>query len=903
MTNFHINFAYPWLFLLLIPALFLTLFPYFRLNKKYRRNRNRIISIVLHTVIMVLCVTVLVGTNITYDTPNSDTEIMLLVDASYSNADAQDAKNDYVKAVIDGNEDRYKIGVVTFGFGECYAAPLDTNGKKVYEQYMASLGDPNSLPDDTATDMASALEFAKSKFTSPETAKIILISDGAQTDGNAANAIRSIAADGVQVDTVLFNSEHGDEVAVVDVEIPDRNISVGDEFELGVTLKSSYFGKAKVTLFDNDAPVAEVEDVNFEKGTVSINIKHSYTLPGMHELKFVVENSKDTLNENNSFISYMFLQSFDKILIIESSDEGDTLDEILTTDYEYNVTRVTASDSEHMPATVDGLREYDQVILANIAVSDLPAGFTPILYDYVANYGGGLFTVGGANADGTPHAYDRDDLNGSEDGRLLHQMLPVQAIEYTPPIATVIIIDYSGSMSAIDSSTQKSFLELAKEGAKACLYALSDRDFCGVVALASDFSIEEALRPVTERRKIESAIDNISGNGGGTNYSSSLQRASDALAACKDVERRHIILVTDGQPGDPKEQYTGIIKSAFDKGITTSIFCVNGGPSQDIIDAATVGGGIAPNITDMSQLSMEMREDLKMEQIEGATQETFVPTIKTHTSVVTGVSQAVMPSLDGFFGTKAKPSAEVTLMGKYVPIYAQWRLGNGHVGSFMCDLNGVWSSDFVSAEAGKTIINNIVKGLFPTKDIRPKDIDAELKEDNYTTQVNVFTKMEEGQSLEATVTGPATESGEANVQTVTVGATEGYSRLLFTLKDPGLHEIKLRKLDKDGAEISSYTTYKAFSYSKEYNIFLTPEDAEKFMTELAGLGKGGLITEAEEVFRDVDETVHHEFDPRLPFIIIALILFLLDIAVRKFQFKWPHELIRDYRERREHNKK
>ena len=31
--------------------------------------------------------------------------------------------------------------------------------------------------------------------------------------------------------------------------------------------------------------------------------------------------------------------------------------------------------------------------------------------------------------------------------------------------------------------------------------------------------------------------------------------------------------------------------------------------------------------------------------------------------------------------------------------------------------------------------------------------------------------------------------------------------------------------------------------------------------------------------------------------ILALILFLADVAVRKFKFKWPHELIRAHREK------
>ena len=42
--------------------------------------------------------------------------------------------------------------------------------------------------------------------------------------------------------------------------------------------------------------------------------------------------------------------------------------------------------------------------------------------------------------------------------------------------------------------------------------------------------------------------------------------------------------------------------------------------------------------------------------------------------------------------------------------------GKGMVGSFMCDLNGVWSSDFLSEDgSGKTFILNVVSALMPTE--------------------------------------------------------------------------------------------------------------------------------------------------------------------------------------------
>ena len=36
--------------------------------------------------------------------------------------------------------------------------------------------------------------------------------------------------------------------------------------------------------------------------------------------------------------------------------------------------------------------------------------------------------------------------------------------------------------------------------------------------------------------------------------------------------------------------------------------------------------------------------------------------------------------------------------------------------------------------------------------------------------------------------------------------------------------------------------------------------------------------------------------------ILAIVCFLIDIAVRKFKFKWPHEIIREMKQKKEEQK-
>ena len=102
-----------------------------------------------------------------------------------------------------GSENTAQIGVVTFGYGEpVYAAPLTDDPQNVYLNYLNA-----DLPDGTATDLATALEYTSGLFKNPEVAKIVVISDGMETDGKCANVVRELAARGIEVNAVYFPGE------------------------------------------------------------------------------------------------------------------------------------------------------------------------------------------------------------------------------------------------------------------------------------------------------------------------------------------------------------------------------------------------------------------------------------------------------------------------------------------------------------------------------------------------------------------------------------------------------------------------------------------------------------------------------------------------------------------------
>ncbi len=926
MHHFRLQFAYPWapwLFFLLVPALAVMLFLYFRQNKRYRRTRNRVISMVLHMLVMTLSVTVLTGLVFVYDVVNLNNEVLLLVDLSDTEQGAEEVRDAFLGDVIrDCGYDGFKVGIVTFGFTQEYAVPFTYDTDKVLETYHAA-----PLPDTTATDIAAALTFSRGLFENPETSKIVLITDGMETDEDANTVIRSIAAQGTKVDCVRLPSAlEGDTARVTGMTFPDYHLEVGDPCRIAVSVTSDRAQNATVDLYDNGEKVATSGVQSLAVGTQAVYFDVTFEEGGLHEMSARISAPEDGFDANDNFTSYYYIEVFNKVLVLEEFEgNSEELEALLREDgADYEVTKLNfETDSDKIPKSLDALRAYDQVILNNVAQADLPAGFEDLLFEYVYDCGGGLFTLGGREEDGlVAHAYNRQDLLGTR----LQQMLPVQAIDYTPPVGVIIIIDISSSMdNEFGGLTKRKW---ATEGAYECLGALTDRDYCGIMTLDTNYAKILSPTPCTQLDVIRDAIYEVADlDGGMTQYADAIDSAGQELVTLKNVDRRHVILITDSQPTEPEDRYLPLIKQYYERNAitfsTVGIGVTDSDPASNKIKRIAEEGHGRAHFYDLSnrdKLLTDMIGDVQAEHIEELQEGDFSP----------GVSDALSPllrgvelsdgklggTLGGFYGVRVRSSAELVLVGEYdVPIYAQWKFGAGKVGSFMSDLHGKWAEGFLADGGAKRFLLNAVNGLMPVSNIRPKSISATLTEGNYINRLSIFSDLKEGESIRAVLT-PVSGEGEdislnatgdatSNVYVLSaLGSENGFSRATFIIKEAGVYRIRIEKVDAAGNadENETVTLYRSFAYSKEYDAEEGDADLAKKLAALAESGGGTLIgdlSDPYEIFENFDIYLTRKFDPTVLFISLAMALFLLDIVVRKFRFKWPHEIVRERRARKE----
>jgi hypothetical protein len=222
----------------------------------------------------------------------------------------------------------------------------------------------------------------------------------------------------------------------------------------------------------------------------------------------------------------------------------------------------------------------------------------------------------------------------------------------------------------------------------------------------------------------------------------------------------------------------------------------------------------------------------------------------------------------------------------------------------MSDLNGNWSAQFIESLVGQQLIGNMVSSLFPLKRIESNEIIVKAIEDNYTTQLFVDAHTTETDKVEVAVV-PVSAEAIAFYQDkpIVINSFNAGTTYEFDLTCSGVYEIvvtrKSLNVNQEWEISAQKSFYKTFTYSKEYDIFPDEEEitSVEYLQTLADDGRGIFVEEPFDVFDSFSKTIEKVFDPRWLFAIMAMTLFLLDVAVRKFKWKWPHEIIRERREK------
>ena len=849
MSNIEIAFENPWLLLLAIPAFAIILVPFFLIPKKRRKAVKKIVPVVLHMVIVTLLVLILSGFTIIR---NSDEQaVMVLVDLSDSTESVQSEIISHTEELLELIDKNTPVGVIAFGEDQLYAVDIEKDDRTFTLTQVSA----------DATNIDAALEYAASLLPSDKAGRIILLTDGEETDGNADSTAHYLATQGIRVDAVYYDTTTLDttEMQISSFVSPD-GAYVDDEVTFTAEIKSNASGEAELTLYDNDSPVV-TQNVLIDSGINVVELTTKVQSAGIHSYRLVMATDTDTLSQNNESYAYLNVAGESTVLIIaDTITNASTLENVLSA--ENTVTTVTAQNA---PDSIIELCNYDEVILSNVDYSDLPSGYDALLETYVGTYGRSLLAVGGTET----------FMYGNMEGTALEEILPVtfslSESSEGNSVALMLVLDCSMSMSQ-----QSTYLQVAKQGAIKCVEAMSDNDYVGVVSFNRSAYLDSSLIEANETNKASlTRIISGLGTSQGTYYTEALEMAHEELLQ-SNATVKHIIFLSDGQPSD--YGYSEAVSDTAADGISVSTIGL--GYSSSILESmAETGSGRYYYVSSASDLPNIMLSETEQVTVSSLITGEFLPIINEDSELTSSIGNAALPLLEGYLGTTIKEDATAYITTEEGhPIYASWTYGLGTVACFTSDLNGTWSSAWLSADTGQSVTINMVETT----------VDEVHHDSSFTADISV-----RGKTTDIVVTTSGT--GTENTLSLTVASDSGSKTYVLTQTDPGvyetsiatnqagIYEMMITETDSSNTVVDYLETAVAVSYSGEYDAFR--ESGEPFLSNLCSYSGGDLFIDMKELANVKVSAISLIFNPMVLFAVISLILLLADIAIRKLRWK------------------
>src|SRR5512141_755384 len=191
-------------------------------------RRREGISLVLRLTILLSLILSLAGLEVVQRGDNL--AVVFLVDVSDSMPqEAIRAEVDYVRSALSGMGPEDRSALILFG------------ADALVERSMSPLREleaVTSAPITNQTDLAKAIQLGLALFPSGYAKRMVILSDGAQTSGDALEAAKFATASEVQIVAVPFVNQRGAEVSLTDIDVP-THLRQNEQFDLNVSVQAN----------------------------------------------------------------------------------------------------------------------------------------------------------------------------------------------------------------------------------------------------------------------------------------------------------------------------------------------------------------------------------------------------------------------------------------------------------------------------------------------------------------------------------------------------------------------------------------------------------------------------------------------------------------------------------------
>ncbi|MCR4436779.1 MAG: VWA domain-containing protein [Clostridiales bacterium] len=838
------NFTYP-LLLLLIPAAaaFTIIISRGRLPLPKWKRRTAMALRILVLSLLALC---LAGFGVR-KAPDTATTIFVY-DGSDSAAKAKATAEEFIKDSLKSRKPSDKIGIVSFG--QNAAVDMSPTAKPVFSAVQSKING-------NFTNMEQGLKLASSLIPSGEKKRIVLVSDGIENAGDAVRQARILRQQGITLDVYPVKTASGSEVQLKEVAVPEA-LRLNEKFDITVKVDSTVETRASLKLFA-DRELAAEKDIELQEGENTFVFSDTAKKGGLVTYRAVIQPESDTIEKNNTVSAFTDVEDVARVLAVQDGNEAASeLVKILGQDVKVEVSR-----PENLPVTVEGLQKYDAFILSDVSAEELDDRFLNSLEVCIKHQGKGLLVTGGENSY-APGGYYKTVLE-----KVLPVNMDIKPKQEDPNLGLVLVIDKSGSMSEGQYGIAK--IELAKEAAIRSTEALKSSDMLGVIAFDSATQWVVKMQKPTDLKGIQDAIGTIRA-GGGTQILPSLKEAYLALKDA-DTKLKHIILLTDGQA--EKSGYDEVMEGINRAGITLSTVAVGREADSMLLEALSIGGNGRFYQTDVfSDIPKIFAKETFLAGKTYLNNRTFTPSLNSYSSIIKDIK--AVPPLDGYVGTTPKTAATVVFTSdRDDPILATWQYGLGRTAAWTPDAKGMWTSAWMQWDQSPQFWKNLVSWLIQKKNPEDYSLNASMAAGTGTVELTLPPENRaQGERVEAVLVAPSGAEQTVDLRPVSPGVYRGS----FSGDEAGVYIANVSV--KDGGDtVKTIRSGVVVPYSPEYNIAST--DPEAFLEKLAAEGGGRVLKSGGEVFSGALAPVESITDMTPPLLVLAIFLFLLDIALRR----------------------
>ncbi len=525
--------------------------------------------------------------------------------------------------------------------------------------------------------LADALLETRLAFAAGKSRRVILMSDGQETDSDVAAALRQLDQEQIDVRWQKLDALSEPEAGIVSVTPSSRSAFHGEVVRMQVKLATNRAMKGTLRLVHKGVAVQQQE---VQLSPDAINATHfdvEMTTPGDSRWTAELLPEQDHFLLNNQSACTVAVRGKPRVLILhqEPRDVRSFARSLREQEIEVEVRGELG-----MPETLESALAFDAIMLADLPATSMMPRQMDMLKRYVIDFGGGLIMLGSDNSFGLGGYYKTP----------VEEVLPLvsrfEKEKEKPSLAMILVIDKSGSMQGMP-------MALARQAAKAAVELLSARDLIGVIGFDGAPQIVSELRSAAEADAVQGAIDSLQA-GGGTYMYPAMAEAKSMLETAP-AKIRHMILLSDGHT--QAADHHSLAQDAVDAGLTVSTVALGGADRELLASIAEIGRGRYYETDDPANVPQIFTKET-MQASKSAIKEDLFGAVQTGDHpMLAGFDESDLPFSLGYVMTEVKPTAQMLLAAETGdPLLAVGRYGLGTGLAYTSDLTERWGGEWLA---------------------------------------------------------------------------------------------------------------------------------------------------------------------------------------------------------------